>query len=55
VIWDRGAGISLIPPVVLWLLFSAGRPSRRTFALSPASSPVAIAHRQCPRLARTAQ
>ncbi len=29
-VWDRGAGLVMVAVVALWLLFSAGRPTRRT-------------------------
>jgi hypothetical protein len=31
-VWDRGAGLAMVLVVALWLLFSSGRPTRRTVA-----------------------
>ena len=31
-VWDRGAGLVMVAIVASWLLFSAGRPTRRTLA-----------------------
>jgi hypothetical protein len=33
-VWDRAAGLVLVVAVVPWLLFSLGRPTRRTLALA---------------------
>lgn len=32
-VWDRDAGIAMIAVIALWLVFCAGRPTRRTLAL----------------------
>ena len=31
-VWDRGAGVVMVPVITLWLLFSSGKPTRRTLA-----------------------
>jgi hypothetical protein len=41
-VWDRGAAISLLPVVPLWLLLSARRPTRRTIAMGALSLAVAL-------------
>jgi hypothetical protein len=43
VVWDRGAGIPMVAVIVLWLAFSAGRPTRRTIALGLLSLVVSLA------------
>jgi len=42
-VWDRGAGLSLLPVVPLWLLLCRRRPSRRTLAVAVVSALVAVA------------
>jgi hypothetical protein len=42
-VWDRGAGLSLVPLVPLWLLLCRRRPSRRTLALAAVSLAVSVA------------
>jgi 4-amino-4-deoxy-L-arabinose transferase-like glycosyltransferase len=33
-VWVRGEGVALVPVIALWLLFSSGRPTRRTAAVA---------------------
>jgi hypothetical protein len=42
-VWDRIAGVAMIAVVAAWLLFSAGRPTRRTIALGLLSLVVSLA------------
>ena len=42
-VWERGASLALAAIVPLWLLFSAGRPTRRTLALAALSLTVCMA------------
>ncbi len=42
-VWDRGAGIAMIAVLATWLLFSAGRPTRRTLASGLVALVVALA------------
>ena len=42
-VWDRGAGIAMVAVIALWLLFSAGRPTRRTIAVGVLSLVVSLA------------
>ena len=42
-VWDRDAGMVMIAVIAVWLLFCAGRPSRRTLALGLASLVVSLA------------
>ncbi len=42
-VWDRGAGIAMVAVIALWLLFSAGRPTRRTIAVAVVSLAVSLA------------
>ena len=42
-VWDRGAGIPMVAVVALWLVFSAGRPTRRTIAVGVLSLAVSLA------------
>jgi 4-amino-4-deoxy-L-arabinose transferase-like glycosyltransferase len=42
-VWERGASLAMAAIVPLWLLFSAGRPSRRTLALGAVTLAAAIA------------
>ncbi len=42
-VWDRDAGGVMIVVIALWLLFSTGRPSRRTLALGLVSLVVSLA------------
>jgi hypothetical protein len=42
-VWDRIAGAVMVGVIALWLLFSAGRPSRRTIALAAVSLAVSLA------------
>jgi 4-amino-4-deoxy-L-arabinose transferase-like glycosyltransferase len=42
-VWDRGDGLVLAGVIPLWLLFSAGRPSRRTLALGALALAVSLA------------
>ena len=42
-VWDRGAGIPMIALIALWLLFNAGRPTRRTIAVCVLSLVVSLA------------
>jgi hypothetical protein len=41
-VWDRTVGLGLVAIVSLWLVFSAGRPSRRTLAVGAISLVVAL-------------
>ena len=41
-VWDRGAAISLLPIVPLWLLLSRRRPTRRTVAMGALSLVIAL-------------
>ena len=41
-VWDRGAGIPMVAVVALWLVFSAGRPTRRTIAVGVLSLVVSL-------------
>jgi hypothetical protein len=42
-VWDRETGLVLIAVIALWLLFSGGRPTRRTLLLAAASLIAALA------------
>jgi hypothetical protein len=42
-VWDRTAGLALIAVIALWLLFNAGRPTRRSLALGALSLVVSLA------------
>jgi hypothetical protein len=42
-VWDRTAGLVLIPVVALWLVFYAGRPTRRSLAVGALSLVVSLA------------
>ena len=42
-VWDRTAGIAMVAVIALWLLFSAGRPTRRTIAVGVLSLVVSLA------------
>jgi hypothetical protein len=42
-VWDRGAGIGMLAVIALWLVFSAGRPTRRTIAVGALSLAVSLA------------
>jgi hypothetical protein len=42
-VWDRGAAIAMVAVIALWLLFSAGRPTRRTLAVAAISLVVSLA------------
>jgi hypothetical protein len=42
-VWDRGAGIAMVAVIALWLLLSAGRPTRRTIALACLSLALSLA------------
>lgn len=42
-VWERAAGLVLVGLVPLWMLFSYGRPGRRTLALAALSLAVALA------------
>jgi Dolichyl-phosphate-mannose-protein mannosyltransferase len=42
-VWDRGAGLAMVGVIALWLLFSAGRPTRRTIAVGLLSLVVSLA------------
>lgn len=42
-VWDRTVGLGLVAIVSVWLVFSAGRPSRRTLVAGVASLLVALA------------
>ena len=41
-VWDRGAGVSLLPIVPLWLLFCRRRPTRATLALAVLAAAVSL-------------
>ena len=41
--WDRGAGIANAAVIAGWLLFSAGRPTRRTLAVAALSLAISLA------------
>jgi hypothetical protein len=41
--WDRGTGIAMVAVIAVWLLFSAGRPTRRTIAVGLLSLVVSLA------------
>ena len=41
--WDRGTGIAMVAVIALWLLFSVGRPTRRTIAVALLSLVVSLA------------
>jgi hypothetical protein len=43
IVWDRSAGLVMVAVVPLWLLFSAGRPGRRTLAVGALSLAVSLA------------
>ncbi len=42
-VWDRGAGVGMVAVVPVWLLFSAGRPIRRTIVAGLLSLVVSLA------------
>ncbi len=42
-VWDRAAGIAMVVVIAVWLLFSAGRPRRRTIAAGLISLIVSVA------------
>jgi len=42
-VWDRGAGVAMVAVIALWLLFSSGRPTRRTIAVGALSLVVSLA------------
>ena len=42
-VWDRVAGIAMVAVIALWLVFSAGRPTRRTIAVGALSLAVSLA------------
>jgi hypothetical protein len=42
-VWDRTAGLVLIPVIALWLVFNAGRPTRRSLAIGALSLVVSLA------------
>jgi len=42
-VWDRLAGLAIVAVLALWLLFSAGRPTRRTIAVGLLSLAVSLA------------
>jgi hypothetical protein len=42
-VWDRGAGIGMVAVIAPWLVFSAGRPTRRTIAVGALSLAVSLA------------
>ena len=42
-VWDRGAGLVMAALIPLWLLFSAGRPTRRTLTAGALTLVVALA------------
>ena len=42
-VWDRGAAVAMVGVIPLWLLFSAGRPHRRTLAAAALSLVVSLA------------
>jgi hypothetical protein len=42
-VWDRGAGVAMVAVISLWLLFSVGRPTRRTIAVGALSLVVSLA------------
>jgi len=42
-VWDRAAGIAMVVVIAAWLLFSAGRPTRRTMAVGIISLVVSLA------------
>jgi hypothetical protein len=41
-VWDRGAGVSLLPIVPLWLLFCRRRPTRATLVLAVLAAAVSL-------------
>ena len=41
--WDRLAGIAMVPVIALWLVFSSGRPTRRTLTVGLLSLMVSLA------------
>lgn len=42
-VWDREAALELVPPLALWLVFAAGRPSRRSLLIGAVSLLAALA------------
>jgi len=42
-VWDRGAGVAMVAVITPWLVFSAGRPTRRTIAVGLLSLVVSLA------------
>jgi hypothetical protein len=42
-VWERGASLALVGVVPLWMLFSAGRPTRRTLGVALVALVVAVA------------
>jgi len=42
-VWDREAGTAMVAVIALWLLFSSGRPTRRTLTAGALSLAVALA------------
>jgi hypothetical protein len=42
-VWDRLVGLALVAVIAVWLLFCAGRPTRRTLALALLSLAVSVA------------
>jgi hypothetical protein len=42
-VWERGAGLAMVAVIAPWLLFSAGRPTRRTLALGALALVVSLA------------
>jgi hypothetical protein len=42
-VWDRTAGVVIVPLIAIWLLFSAGRPTRRTLTVGTLSLVVSLA------------
>ena len=41
-VWDRAAGVAMVAVIALWLLFSAGRPTRHTIAVGLLSLVVSL-------------
>jgi hypothetical protein len=42
-VWERGAGLAMVAVIAPWLVFSAGRPTRRTLALGAIALVVSLA------------
>ncbi|MHB8491899.1 MAG: hypothetical protein ACYDA6_06780, partial [Solirubrobacteraceae bacterium] len=43
IVWDRGAGLAMVPLVPLWLVFHRGRPTRNTLAIAAVSFATTVA------------